>query len=103
MLASVGLIVGENFNPLFDGSIKGPGIGHFQQMPGGFWAVVLASIFAVEYLRIGNGWASPFSGELFKLKDDYEPGSIGWDPLGLKPDNAAELAIMQTKELNHGR
>lgn len=37
------------------------------------------------------------------LKDDYYPGDIGFDPLGLKPDNFEELFIMSTKELQHGR
>lgn len=104
MLASVGFIVGENFNPLFDGSIKGPAINHFQQLPAGFWAVVLAGVYGVEFLRTTTGWVDPGEGEgLFKLKEGYEPGSIGWDPLGLKPTDPAELEIMQTKELNHGR
>ena len=28
---------------------------------------------------------------------------MGWDPLGLKPKDAAGLADMQTKEINNGR
>ena len=31
------------------------------------------------------------------------PGEIGFDPLGLKPEDPAELRIMQEKELSHGR
>ena len=30
-------------------------------------------------------------------------GDVGFDPLGLKPTDPAELAEMQTKELNNGR
>ena len=30
-------------------------------------------------------------------------GDYGFDPLGLKPTDATELAEMQTKELNNGR
>ena len=37
------------------------------------------------------------------LKEGYYPGDLGFDPLGLKPTNPAELAEMQTKELNNGR
>merc|ERR1711865_730116 len=33
MLGITGFIVGENFNPLFDGEIKGPAINQFQQLP----------------------------------------------------------------------
>lgn len=28
---------------------------------------------------------STYSGELWKLKDDYKAGDLGWDPLGLYP------------------
>jgi hypothetical protein len=37
------------------------------------------------------------------LRDDYYPGDIGFDPLGLKPTDPKEYAEMQTKELNNGR
>lgn len=33
------------------------------------------------------------------LRTDYTPGDIGFDPLGLKPTNPADLKNMQTKEL----
>merc|ERR1712007_27723 len=73
-------------------------------MPPQFWTVVLAAIGAVEYLRLGVGWVNPGDGKgFFQLKEDYEPGSIGWDPLGLKPTDPVELEKMQQKELNNGR
>ena len=31
------------------------------------------------------------------------PGDLGFDPLGLKPSNAADLKSMATKEINNGR
>lgn len=37
------------------------------------------------------------------MKDEYYPGDIGFDPLGLKPDNFEEFSEMSTKELQHGR
>ena len=37
------------------------------------------------------------------LNDDYYPGDIKFDPLGLKPDTPEEFAEMATKELQHGR
>ena len=37
------------------------------------------------------------------LNEDYYPGDVGFDPLGLKPDDPAEFDIMATKELQHGR
>jgi len=104
MVASLGFIVAENFNPLFDGSIKGPAIGHFQQLPSTFWALVLACIGFVEYGRAQKGWVNPTEGKgLFLLKDDYVPGDLGYDPLGLKPTDPTEFAALQTRELNNGR
>lgn len=104
MVASLGFIVAENFNPFFDGAIKGPAIGHFQQLPPTFWGIVLASIGLAEFVRLTTGWVNPGEGKgLWTLKEDYEPGSIGWDPLGLKPTDPKELNIMQTRELNNGR
>jgi Chlorophyll A-B binding protein len=38
-----------------------------------------------------------------KLRDDYVPGDIGFDPLGLKPTDPASMWLMQTKELQNGR
>lgn len=37
------------------------------------------------------------------LKDNYYPGDIGFDPLGLKPSDPVKFASMQTKELSNGR
>ena len=37
------------------------------------------------------------------IRSDHLPGDLGFDPLGLKPTDPAELAEMQTKELNNGR
>ena len=37
------------------------------------------------------------------LNEDYYPGDVGFDPLGLKPPDPAEFAEMQTKELQNGR
>jgi light-harvesting complex I chlorophyll a/b binding protein 1 len=42
-------------------------------------------------------------GEGRVLRKDYYPGDLGFDPLGLKPDDPEEFAIMQTKELQNGR
>lgn len=37
------------------------------------------------------------------MRVDYEPGELGFDPLGLAPQDPAELNVMKTKELNNGR
>ena len=37
------------------------------------------------------------------IRSDFESGDLGFDPLGLKPTDPAELLAMQNKELNNGR
>jgi len=51
------------------------------------------------------GWANPYESmdNIQSLKDDYYPGDLRFDPLGLKPDDPAELRAMQERELSHGR
>lgn len=39
----------------------------------------------------------------FALRDDYLPGDLGFDPMELKPKDAAGFLEMQNKEINNGR
>ena len=55
---------------------------------------------AVDAERGGSRFVSPQAGV---LNEDYYPGDVGFDPLGLKPTDPAEFAEMQTKELQNGR
>jgi len=109
MLAVVGFLVGEAVEGssfLFDASISGPAITHIPQVPGGFWALLLATIGAAEQFRAEKGWVDPSETPVDQpglLKADYIPGDLGFDPLGLKPEDPEEFRIMQTKELQNGR
>lgn len=106
MLASVGILVGEKFNPLFNGSITGPAINHFQQVPEYFWLPLVFAISLAEIYRAQLGWTNPVGAsatEIMTLKADYTPGDLGYDPLGLKPTTEAGLLEMKNKELNNGR
>jgi hypothetical protein len=61
-------------------------------------------IGSLEYNRALAGFASPEGSFSFQqLKEDHYPGDVGFDPLGLKPDDAEGFATMQTKELQNGR
>jgi hypothetical protein len=102
MLAAVGILVGEKFNPLFDGSITGLAIDHWQQVPAGFEGVVTLAIGIAEAGRANKGWVEPGNG-LFQLREGYAPGDLGFDPLGLLPTAAPVAKEMATKELNNGR
>eukprot|EP00899_Mesostigma_viride_P028640 jgi/Mesvir1/8961/Mv19768-RA.1 len=102
MLATVGFLVQERWCPLFGGKITGPAITHFQQVPTPFWQILTLGIAIAESYRLHRGWVDPaFS--LYRLKGDYFPGDLGFDPLKLRPDDPDDFAVMQTKELNHGR
>ena len=107
MLAAVGILVGEYVEGssfLFDASITGPAINHFQQVPPPFWYALGVVIFIGEATRVQRGWADPFTSDLFTLRDDYVPGEIGFDPLGLCPKSSDELYLdYKLKELSHGR
>jgi len=108
MMATIGYLVAESFHPLFGGQITGPANSHLGQVqnvaPIFFFGLALA-IGNRELDRALTGWEKPsVAGEkLALLRDDYYPGDIGFDPLGLKPTDPAEFAEMQTKELQHGR
>ena len=63
----------------------------------------LAFLVAIHEVLSVFTFNSPFGGELWSIRSDYASGDLGWDPLGLKPTNPAELKDMQTKEINNGR
>merc|ERR1719183_2544799 len=73
MLAAAGFLVQEKFHPLFNGGC--------------------------EALRIPVGWSDPSEPEhvFQKLKPEYVPGDIGFDPLGFKPTDPVAFMEMQTK------
>merc|ERR1712176_306669 len=117
MLATVGYVVAENFHPLFNGAVTGPAnshLGQVQEIAPFFFAWLVTSIACAEIYRALVGWERPLDALqknmdvegktwLTKLNDDYYPGDIGFDPLGLKPTDPIEFADMQTKELQNGR
>lgn len=118
MLAVLGYLVGENFHPLFGGSITGPANSHLAQVQETapfFFAFLVASIAIAETKRASTGWVEPADALTYNsqnevkgafgalLRDSYYPGDIGFDPLGLKPSDPQEFATMQTKELQNGR
>jgi len=108
MLASLGIVVAENFHPLFGGDIDAPAAFAFQQTPlEQFWPAVVAAIAIPEVFSVFtfNDATEYFKGgsPLWTMKEGHVPGDIGFDPLGLKPSDPEEFKTMQTKELNNGR
>ena len=109
MLAFVGFLVGEHVEgstPLFDATITGPAITHLAQTPPGFFLFLAAAIGASEIERARIGWVEPKDVPFDQpglLRDEYIPGNLGFDPLGLKPEDPEEFLKMQTYELQNGR
>lgn len=104
MLAVIGIIVGEavEFNtPLYGDKIVGPAVYQFQeadQLTGfGF------AFFIVGFISIIEGWGVERLWKDGKVRTDVVNGDLGWDPLGLKPDEPEAFATLQTKEINNGR
>merc|ERR1719453_762300 len=108
-MAALGYLVQENFHPIFsvDAGVDGPVIRQLDtvlsfengQLGG---SVLLMAIFFSEMYRARTGWVEP-DVEMRSLRENYLPGDLGFDPLGLKPKEEAELLKMQNKELNNGR
>ncbi len=105
MIACLGYIAGEQLPSPF--GITGPANDQLQQMPAIPFTMLASAIAAFEIRRAQIGWVEPDFGDwtktLWKLRDNYYPGDVGFDPLGLKPANAKDFANMQTKELQNGR
>jgi hypothetical protein len=104
MLAAAGFIVQEKFHPLFNAD-GGPAIEQIPKLPPAMWPLITGFIGGCEALRISSGWSNPNEPDhvFQKLRTEYVPGDIGFDPLGLKPTDPAEFREMQTKELQNGR
>jgi len=103
MLAVVGYFVGEGFGGPF--GLVGPANDQLQQVPLPAFALLTAGIAAIELNRARIGWVNPDFGKgaMWTLRDQYYPGDVGFDPLGLKPTEPAAFQTMQTKELQNGR
>ena len=105
MLASLGFLVQEKFHPLFSAD-GGPAIDQIPQLPVWLWVVMGGGIAAAEAFRISVAFRE-LDGEKLKaetaLRPGYTPGDLGFDPLGLAPEDPAEFAEMQEKELAHAR
>jgi hypothetical protein len=64
------------------------------------------AIHDAEIKRAEIGWVDPAEVPVDQpglLRDNYIPGDIGFDPLGLKPTDPVEFESMSTKELQNGR
>merc|ERR1712107_256919 len=86
----------------------GPAVRHLDEVRAvspAFFEILGIIIGALELNRALVGWNKPGdvlgSGRVFY--EDYFPGDVGFDPLGLAPKDADEFFELHTKELQNGR
>ncbi|KAL7571266.1 hypothetical protein ACA910_008921 [Epithemia clementina (nom. ined.)] len=111
MLAVIGFLVTEEpieFHPLFEAGNKdiGPAIRHLDEVRAVapiFFELLAVVIGALELNRALVGWIKPTEVKKQVLNDDYFPGDVGFDPLGLRPSDPTEFLELHTKELQNGR
>jgi len=121
MLAVAGFFAQDRFHPMAP-ALKGSAIlwkDGTTKLPLWMWFSIFVVSGAVEALRIQATWSNPFDGysaynpndrevnPVGKLKYEYiygaVPGNLGFDPLGLKPNDPEAFRSMQNKELSNGR
>ncbi|KAG7355302.1 chlorophyll A-B binding protein [Nitzschia inconspicua] len=104
MMAVLGYLIGEN-TPTITYGFDVPTIAN-NQIPEVSLGVMFPFFLVInisEAFRASKGWVEPGLGPLFTLRENYYPGDLGFDPLGLKPSDPKEFADMQAKELSNGR
>jgi Chlorophyll A-B binding protein len=105
MVACVGYLAGEAVQGPFQ--ITGPANDQLQQVPAPAFALLTVLVATAELYRAKRGWVEPQfkigSNTLWTLRDNYYPGDLDFDPLGLKPTENYAFQRMQTKELSNGR
>ena len=67
-----------------------------------FWPALVGAIAIIEVFSIIPAFENP-NVEGWAIKKDHVAGDYGFDPLGLKPTDPAELKAMKTREINNGR
>merc|ERR1712151_1213804 len=100
MSASLGFLVAEKFHPLYGGDIDVPSVfagKDARLLP--FWAALFVLAGGVE----SQSFDRASYGTDGVLEDGVEPGDVGYDPLGLLPEDPEELEEIQNKEILNGR
>merc|ERR1711966_347456 len=90
MMATVGYIIGES-TPTIAYGMDIPHTIANNQIPEISINVILPFFLAInlaEAFRASKGWVEPSKGSLFTLRESYYPGDLGFDPFGLKPQDA---------------
>lgn len=86
--------------PLIEQFTDRPAIHEFQHLDSNLQTLIVGSIAASEFQYMLQGWKNPITNS-FSLKDDYQPGDLGFKLLNDYKSEESEQIF--TKELNNGR
>jgi light-harvesting complex I chlorophyll a/b binding protein 1 len=105
MLSSLGLLIQNNFHPLFDlkDTELGDSIYHYQIVNSKFpllTPILISLIAVIEGKTIIKGWENNGLNKIANLREDYVVGDLDLNPFQFSED---EFQEMRTKELNNGR
>jgi hypothetical protein len=105
MMATLGYIIGESTPTITYGMDVHHTIANNQipEVSGTVLFPFFLLINITEAWRASRGWVEPGMGPLFSLRENYYPGDIGFDPLGLKPTDAKAFESMANREISNGR
>ena len=92
MVVAIALPVMEQFSDVL-------GINQFQNLPVPLQLGFTSVMFVSEFTSMLKGWEDP-SVKLFRLKEDYQPGDLGF---GVWSPEDPNIGSLMDKELNNGR
>ena len=75
------------------------GINQFEHLPVSLQLGLTSVMVVSEFTSMLKGWENP-SVKLFRLKEDYQPGDLGF---GVWSPNDPNIGSLMDKELNNGR
>ena len=90
--------------PLLETQSHTPAIHAYDHLSVGYQIGIAALILAGEFTTMLRGYKNPFtdgSPSAFKLRDDYQPGDMGFHLADVLSDSA--FVDLSNKELNNGR
>merc|ERR1712039_8118 len=109
MLATLGILVAENFHPLF-GNIDLPAYLSYQDTSMQLFWILIAGLIAIPESQMITAFdpdvePSPVDGlgGGLQMKTNRVPGDFGFDPLGLRPKDPKAFLELQNKEILNGR
>jgi len=104
MSSTLGFLVGERYHPLFGGANDSPSLFAVTDASlKSFWPAILVVVGFTEAYSAGWFTGNKRNAGGNRLAEGFEPGDIGYDPLGLLPEDPEALEEIQNKEILNGR